>query len=307
VELLAHYRGPLYVVGDVHGMTDEFFRLLVAGGLVSGRPGQPKWSGGRAVLVQVGDVVDKGANSIAVLDLLMDLEHQAKSAGGRVITILGNHEAAFLSEPFGNQTVELRADAARRKLDLCREVHSVKSKYGRWLRTRPVAAMVNGQFISHSGWAGSDSLEQLRTRYRDSVARDAWDSPFTCGDHLAHPPTTGILNVKQWWGRDGAPFFAQLRAFGVRQVLFGHDSIAFGPKGEIAATFGTGDGRALIKLDVGVVNGSSTGRLYRCRSWLKEGGCALHETLAPEHTFEPLSVAPGPPPPVEPPPARLGC
>jgi hypothetical protein len=307
VELLAHYKGRLYVVGDVHGMPDSLFRLLAAGGLVSGQLARPKWSGGRAILIQVGDVIDKGPDSIAALDLLMELERQAQAVGGRVITIIGNHESAFLADPFGDQTVELRADAVRRKLDLCREVHSAKSKYGRWFRTRPVAVVVNGQFIAHAGWAGGASLEQLRTRYRDAVKSGAWDSPFTCGDHLAHPPKTGILNAKQWWGSDGAPFFAQLSALGVRQVLFGHDALAFGPRGEIAATFGTNDGRALIKLDVGVVYAFSTGRLYRCQSWLPGGGCALHETLVPGRAFEPLSVAPGPPPAVDPPRARLGC
>jgi hypothetical protein len=80
-------------IGDVHGAYDRFVAILRAAGLVDGRE---RWSGGRAVLVQTGDVVDRGADSRRALDLLRRLEREAPRAGGRVHALLGNHEVMRL-------------------------------------------------------------------------------------------------------------------------------------------------------------------------------------------------------------------
>lgn len=76
-------------VGDVHGAYDRFIAILRAAGLIDGRA---RWTGGRAILVQTGDVVDRGPDSRRVLDLLRRLEREAARAGGRVYPLLGNHE-----------------------------------------------------------------------------------------------------------------------------------------------------------------------------------------------------------------------
>lgn len=76
-------------VADVHGSFDEFAAILHDTGLVDDRRA---WSGGAATLVQTGDVVDRGARTRECLDLLMELQRQAPRAGGRVVTLLGNHE-----------------------------------------------------------------------------------------------------------------------------------------------------------------------------------------------------------------------
>jgi hypothetical protein len=81
--------GRVVAVGDVHGAHDAFVGILRAAGLVDGRT---RWSGGKAVLVQTGDVLDRGPDSRKSLDLLRRLEREAQRAGGRVYALLGNHE-----------------------------------------------------------------------------------------------------------------------------------------------------------------------------------------------------------------------
>ena len=80
----------IVAVGDVHGAFDEFVRILQEAKLIDVRR---RWIGGRAHLVQTGDVVDRGPHSRKVMDLLRALETEAARAGGRVHALVGNHEA----------------------------------------------------------------------------------------------------------------------------------------------------------------------------------------------------------------------
>jgi len=81
-------------VGDSHGAYPELVAILQRVGLIDG---QPQWIGGSSILVQTGDVIDRGRQSRECLDLLMDLERQAPKQGGRVIPLLGNHEVMNLT------------------------------------------------------------------------------------------------------------------------------------------------------------------------------------------------------------------
>lgn len=81
-------------IGDVHGAYEWFVKILQAAQLVDNRQ---KWIGRGAVLVQTGDVVDRGPDARRVLDLLRRLETEAERAGGRVLPLLGNHEVMGLA------------------------------------------------------------------------------------------------------------------------------------------------------------------------------------------------------------------
>jgi len=79
--------------GDIHGDYQRLVDLLHTAGLVDGKNA---WTGGATHLVLVGDFVDRGDHSAQVMDLLMELEPQARKAGGQLHALLGNHEAMDL-------------------------------------------------------------------------------------------------------------------------------------------------------------------------------------------------------------------
>ncbi len=81
------------VVGDLHGALDRFLAILQGTGLVGE---DLSWSGGRAHLVQMGDILDRGPDARRIFDLLRRLEAEAEAAGGRVHVLLGNHEVLAL-------------------------------------------------------------------------------------------------------------------------------------------------------------------------------------------------------------------
>jgi hypothetical protein len=79
----------LIAIGDVHGDLDNFFLLLKRIGLADA---DRHWIGGNATLVQTGDLIDRGPKGREVMDLVMSLEKEAKTAGGQILPLLGNHE-----------------------------------------------------------------------------------------------------------------------------------------------------------------------------------------------------------------------
>lgn len=85
--------GRVVAVGDVHGSVDGLRAVLQAARLIDKGD---RWIGGTATLVQTGDVTDRGADVRGALDLLMALTRQAPAHGGRVVPVLGNHEAMNL-------------------------------------------------------------------------------------------------------------------------------------------------------------------------------------------------------------------
>ena len=86
---LAEPPETVVAIGDVHGDFDDFVAILQRTGLIDK---QNHWTGGKTTFVQVGDLLDRGPKPREVMDLMMALEKEAGQAGGRVVSLLGNHE-----------------------------------------------------------------------------------------------------------------------------------------------------------------------------------------------------------------------
>lgn len=80
----------IVAVGDLHGDYENYLATLRLAGLVDKKG---KWIGGEAHLVQTGDVPDRGPDTVKIIEHLGKLEKQAKRKGGRVHSLIGNHEA----------------------------------------------------------------------------------------------------------------------------------------------------------------------------------------------------------------------
>jgi hypothetical protein len=80
----------IVAVGDVHGDYDAYSSILRDAGLIDAKG---KWTGGKTILVQTGDVPDRGPDTRKIVEHLMKLEKDAKKKGGKVVALIGNHEA----------------------------------------------------------------------------------------------------------------------------------------------------------------------------------------------------------------------
>ncbi len=175
-------------VADVHGDLVNFKAMLRDAGIMDA---QDRWIAGDTVLVQTGDVLDKGPDSRGVLELLMSLEEQAGKAGGKLVTVLGNHEIMNIAGDLRYVSAEEWASYAdadapqRRQAALAqwkawtkrrgagvspameaewlerhplgfieqREAFGPRGRYGKWLRGHPVVAQVGDTVFLHGGLA----------------------------------------------------------------------------------------------------------------------------------------------------------
>lgn len=80
----------IVAIGDLHGDYAQYQTLLNLNEIVDD---QGHWQAGRTHLVQLGDVPDRGADSLQIIRSLMQLQKEASKSGGVVHTLIGNHEA----------------------------------------------------------------------------------------------------------------------------------------------------------------------------------------------------------------------
>ncbi|HEX5257277.1 MAG TPA: metallophosphoesterase [Sphingomicrobium sp.] len=83
----------IIAVGDLHGDYQAWLDIARAAGIIDPAG---HWAGGRTTLVQLGDIVDREPDSLQIIRSLQQLQAEAPRAGGRVVVVLGNHEAMNL-------------------------------------------------------------------------------------------------------------------------------------------------------------------------------------------------------------------
>ena len=83
----------IVAVGDLHGDFDAWRTIARDAGVMDA---SGHWSGGRTILVQMGDITDRWADSLKIVRSLQQLQKEAPRAGGKTIVVLGNHEAMNL-------------------------------------------------------------------------------------------------------------------------------------------------------------------------------------------------------------------
>lgn len=83
----------IVAVGDLHGDFSAWHAIALNAGITDA---SGHWAAGRTILVQMGDVTDREPDSLKIIRGLQQLQREAPRKGGKVIVVLGNHEAMNL-------------------------------------------------------------------------------------------------------------------------------------------------------------------------------------------------------------------
>jgi hypothetical protein len=217
----------LVAVGDVHGHLDELVTSLTNARLIDD---ERNWVGGNALVWFLGDFMDRGPSGVAVLDLVIALAEQAHEVGGRVGSLLGNHEILALGmHKFGDRRIPgadtersfERSWALNGGQDADQE--GLTDRHIDWMSSLPAIAREGDYLLLHS-----DTLEYAHWGQTISEV-NANLAVVLAGDDLT-----------EWWdawrllttryafrGKDGQAKAAEmLQVLGGERLIHGHSIIA---------------------------------------------------------------------------------
>jgi hypothetical protein len=147
-------------VGDIHGDLDALLRILQGFEVLAA---DGTWAGGDTSLVLLGDLNDRGNDSVNVMDFLMALEPEAAAQGGSVHVLIGNHELLAAEGEYRYATAAETLSLEHWWFDNVNGLPAVyrgNSPYAAWLRARPVLLKACGTLFVHAG-LGPRAAERL--------------------------------------------------------------------------------------------------------------------------------------------------
>ena len=261
-------------VGDVHGAYDRYVGILSAAGVLDARA---RWVGATTHLVQLGDVVDRGPDSLKVIDMLRRLQTEAARAGGAVHYLLGNHEVArmlgdlryttsgeyeaFIAsdsdrvrEAFVGDAPPGDRDTLARATPLglveMRAAFGRTGNYGKWLRDLDVMVKIDGVVFLHGGISpavASLSCAEINARVKRELTTDldkTRAAPLTSLAARTDGPLwyRGLAQEPDTFEPQVDDILAKQHA---RAIVVGHTVV---PDGRILARFGG----KVIQIDTGM-------------------------------------------------------
>jgi hypothetical protein len=183
----------LVAIGDLHGDLEAARAALRLGGAIDSAD---HWIGGDLVVVQTGDILDRGDDEEAIIRLLQRLREEAEEAGGAVHVLNGNHELMNAYRDyryvtpggfadFADVAPPAALDSFLLSLEPDRRPRAVAflpgGSFARLLAERNSIVIVGSSLFVHGGILpehverGLDSMnEEIRTWLRNEAPQPVW-------------------------------------------------------------------------------------------------------------------------------------
>lgn len=228
----------IIAIGDIHGAYEAFVTALKNMEVIDD---ELNWAAGKKHFVSLGDMIDRGADSRKVMDLLIKLQEQAAKAGGKVHVVLGNHEVMnlkgdlrYVSKPeylafAKDESSDQRKAQYKKFLEVYRAKDSKKVRaqfeaafpkgyfayvdafradghYGKWILSLPFVIQINDQLFAHGGLSESvanKSLQDINQELRDTINRylSSWDKIQSRSKTMFYPPFKERFRLVEKLGR----------------------------------------------------------------------------------------------------------
>ena len=134
---------------DIHGQYHIFLELLKKHEVIDSNE---VWIYGDGHLVVVGDVMDRGPQVTESLWFLYKLEKEAAAAGGKVHTLLGNHELMVMHGDIGYINAKYRYTSGITQKPYP-DFFNNQTVLGKWLRSKNITTVINDFGFVHGGFS----------------------------------------------------------------------------------------------------------------------------------------------------------
>jgi hypothetical protein len=154
-------QGRIVVLGDVHGDTDRARDALKLAQLIDEND---NWIGKDTILVQLGDLTDRGDDSRGSIALFRKLQQDAPKSGGQVVVLIGNHEAMNMQGDWryvSSGDIAIYGGKEARKA-----AYQDTGEDGKYIKTLPSVVKLGDTVFVHGGilptWAnkGIDTINE---------------------------------------------------------------------------------------------------------------------------------------------------
>lgn len=219
-------------IGDLHGDLDATRRALKLAGAIDDKDA---WIGGKLVVVQTGDEIDRGDDDRKILDLIEKLKGDAKAAGGDIIAMCGNHEIMNAEGDFryvtpggfnAFQDVASKADtpvSSDPKERGRRAAFAPGGVYAKMLSSRPVVARVGDTIFVHGGVEpkfAKANLDVVNTQAKEWLNGERNKPPAAVG--AEDGPLWSRRFSQQTGPDDCAVLDESLKVLNAKRMVMGH-------------------------------------------------------------------------------------
>jgi hypothetical protein len=203
-------------IGDLHGDLGGARSAFRAGGLIDDKD---HWIGKDTVVVQTGDVLDRGNDEQEIFDFLFALEGEARAAGGELILLIGNHELMNAAGDYRYVTTGAASDFGGDRAAAL----GPGGSYAKKLAAHDVIAIVGDTIYSHAGVIGEfvtqvDAVNMSSRCWLDGQAGGPEAAPIAMRSEES-PVWTRALGLDPV---DCAAVSAALGKLGVKRMVVGH-------------------------------------------------------------------------------------
>ena len=219
----------LLVLSDIEGNFDALRKLLQANKVIDENF---TWKFGDGHLVLTGDLFDRGQQVTEVLWFIYYLEEKAKTAGGYVHFILGNHEIMNLTGDLGF-THKKYLDNASLLNQKYVTLYDENSELGRWLRTKNIVEKIGDIMFAHGGISGNINRMHISIADINKLARPYYaDTSFNYTDQKSD---TIFSDLGPFWYRGyyeknnpaiPLQIDSTLSQFGTKHIITGHTIVS---------------------------------------------------------------------------------
>ncbi|KAH9539155.1 hypothetical protein CY35_15G043600 [Sphagnum magellanicum] len=163
----------LIAIGDIHGDLSKARAALRVAQVLDAND---HWIGGKTVVVQVGDLLDRGGEELKVIYLLEKLKLEAQSAGGDVHVLNGNHEIMNMEGDF--RIPVSYPEGLRARIAALRPGGPISSRF---LANHHTVLVVGSSVFVHGGLLPAHmdyGLEHINQEVRDwMLGKNGWRGP----------------------------------------------------------------------------------------------------------------------------------
>jgi hypothetical protein len=157
----------IYAIGDIHADKQAAVDAFRLAGLCDNNE---TWIAENVIVVQTGDLTDRGPDGKNTLELFRKWEQEAKQKNSELILLMGNHEAMNVQGDW--RYVSQKDVQSFGSLEERKKAFVAGGEWHNWILQRDVVALVDGNLFLHGGLSEifSDiSIEDINNRVHQAL------------------------------------------------------------------------------------------------------------------------------------------